>query len=464
MTEPLRLSVVGHTNVGKTSFIRTLLRSTRFGEVSSRASTTRHVEGASLKVEGDEVLRLYDTPGLEDAMSLLDYLERLRRPGERRDGPALIAQFLDSAEARGQFEQEAKVLRQLLASDAGLYVIDAREPVLPKYVDELEVLSLCGKPLFPVLNFVAGNDTRSDAWRDALARRGLHALLSFDSVAPPLDGERRLYESLALMLEKARPQLQRLIADRAAQAEARRRNGARLIAELLLDVAAYRVSVAPEDDVVAQAVRGMRERVRAREQQCVEALLRLYGFERGDASTAELPLAEGRWEEDLFHPETLKQLGIRVTGGFAAGAAAGAGLDLMVGGASFGAGAVLGALAGGAAQAGRQLGARLLGKLRGERVLSVDDAIIALLALRQQQLLRALEARGHAAQQPLALDDPRDSDWRKAKLPEPLVKARAHAEWSSLNPGAKLEQADRRAQITALARLLAQTATDHHPS
>lgn len=454
MTEPLQLAVVGHTNVGKTSFIRTLTRSTRFGEVSSRASTTRHVEGASLKVDGGEVLRLYDTPGLEDAMSLLDYLEQLRPPRERRDGPALIQRFLDSAEARGQFEQEAKVLRQLLSCDAGLYVIDAREPVLPKYVDELEVLSMCGKPLFPVLNFVASQEARSAAWREALARRGLHALLSFDSVAPPLDGEKRLYESLALLLEHARPQLERLLADRAEQAEARRRSANRLIAELLLDVTAHRVSVLPEPALIKEAIRELHERVRGRERQCVEALLRLYSFGRGDASTGELPLAEGRWEEDLFHPETLKRLGIRVSGGFAAGAAAGAGIDLMVGGASFGAGALLGALAGGSAQAGRQLGARLLGRLRGERVLSVDDAIIALLALRQRRLLRALEARGHAAQQPLRVNDPRDEDWRQVKLPEPLSRARGHPEWSSLNRGARLDQPARREQIAVLAALL----------
>ena len=77
------------------------------------------------------------------------------RPGERLDGPARVARFLEGSEARQRFEQEAKVLRQLLASDAGLYVIDAREPVLAKYRDELSVLASCGKPLLPVLNFVS---------------------------------------------------------------------------------------------------------------------------------------------------------------------------------------------------------------------------------------------------------------------------------------------------------------------
>ncbi|MEG0636034.1 GTPase domain-containing protein, partial [Pseudomonas sp. F1002] len=149
MTKPLKLAVVGHTNVGKTSLLRTLTRDVGFGEVSHRPSTTRHVEGARLSVDGEALLELYDTPGLEDAIALLDYLERLDRPGERLDGPARLARFLEGSEARQRFEQEAKVLRQLLASDAGLYVIDAREPVLAKYRDELQVLASCGKPLLP---------------------------------------------------------------------------------------------------------------------------------------------------------------------------------------------------------------------------------------------------------------------------------------------------------------------------
>ena len=53
MTKPLKLAVVGHTNVGKTSLLRTLTRDVGFGEVSHRPSTTRHVEGARLSVDGE---------------------------------------------------------------------------------------------------------------------------------------------------------------------------------------------------------------------------------------------------------------------------------------------------------------------------------------------------------------------------------------------------------------------------
>ncbi len=460
MSAPLKLALVGHTNVGKTSLLRTLTRDVSFGEVSHRPSTTRHVEGARLSVDGEPLLELYDTPGLEDAIALLDHLERIERierPGERLDGPARTARFLEGSEARQRFEQEAKVLRQLLASDAGLYVIDAREPVLAKYKDELAVLAGCGKPLLPVLNFVAQPGHGEERWREALARLGLHALVRFDSVAPPIDGERRLYESLALLLEQSRAKLQRLIEDHEAQAAARLSEGNRLIAELLVDVTACRRGVAAQPELERGAIRELHDAVRAREQRCVEALLRLYGFRTQDAATADLPLLDGRWGDDLFNPETLKQLGVKIGGGMAAGAAAGAGVDLMVGGITLGAAALLGAIAGGGAQTARHYGSRLLGKLKGQRELTVDDAVLRLLALRQRQLLAALAARGHAAMDAIRLDAADDKAWREGKLPEALQRCRAHPDWSSLNPAARLQDGERQAALEALQAELGST-------
>ncbi|MGC1332254.1 DUF3482 domain-containing protein [Pseudomonas sp.] len=454
MTKPLKLAVVGHTNVGKTSLLRTLTRDVGFGEVSHRPSTTRHVEGARLSVDGEALLELYDTPGLEDAIALLDYLERLDRPGERLDGPARTERFLHGSEARQRFEQEAKVLRQLLASDAGLYVIDAREPVLAKYRDELEVLNGCGKPLLPVLNFVASPGHREEQWREALARLGLHALVRFDSVAPPEDGERRLYESLALLLEHARPSLQRLVEDQQQQRNVRQQSGQRLIAELLIDCAACRRSVAGDREGVEAAIRGLHDAIRQREQKCVQALLKLYGFRPEDAAATDLPLLDGRWGDDLFNPETLKQLGVKVGSGIAAGAAAGAGVDLLVGGITLGLAALAGAIAGGALQTARGYGSRLMGKLKGQRELTVDDNILRLLALRQRQLQQALEARGHAAMGSIEVATPQDKSWRQGKLPEALGKARAHPQWSPLNPQPRLNQAERHEQIEQLARQL----------
>lgn len=126
--KPIDLAVVGHTNTGKTSLLRTLLRDESFGEVADLPGTTRHVESAQLLSEdGRPMLILRDTPGLEDAMGVLDYLDQLVAPQERPDGPERIRRLLDSPEAAGRFEQECRVLTTVLSVDAALYVIDARD-------------------------------------------------------------------------------------------------------------------------------------------------------------------------------------------------------------------------------------------------------------------------------------------------------------------------------------------------
>ena len=450
---PLKLAVVGHTNVGKTSLLRTLTRDVGFGAISHRPSTTQHVEGARLSVDGEALIELYDTPGFEDAVALYEYIEQLPKTAERLDGPELLQRFLNSSEARQRFEQEAKVLRQLLQSDAGFYVIDAREPVLAKYRDELAILTMCGKPLLPVLNFVNSTEQREPAWREVLARLGLHALVRFDTIAPPQDGEQRLYENLSLVLDSQRPRLQRLIEHNQTQVLVRRKAAYRLIAELLVDVSACRRSVHP--DQLEEAIQNLHRDVRQREQTCVEALLKLYAFRKDDAQASALPLEEGRWGDDLFNPATMKQLGIKVGGGMAAGAATGVGIDLLTGGLSLGMATVVGAAVGGLTQTFRNYGERLKGKWRGERELTVNDSTLRLLAIRQQRLLNALEQRGHAAQARIQMDTPLEQQWREGELAQSLKTARAYPAWSSLNANKPQQDLQRTEEIERLASSLA---------
>ncbi len=450
---PLKLAVVGHTNVGKTSLLRTLTRDVGFGAISHRPSTTQHVEGARLSVDGEALIELYDTPGFEDAVALYEYIEQLPKTAERLDGPELLQRFLNSSEARQRFEQEAKVLRQLLQSDAGFYVIDAREPVLAKYRDELAILTMCGKPLLPVLNFVNSTEQREPAWREVLARLALHALVRLDAIAPPQDGEQRLYENLSLVLDSQRPRLQRLIEHNQAQVLVRRKAAYRLIAELLVDVSACRRSVHP--DQLEEAIQNLHRDVRQREQTCVEALLKLYAFRKDDAQASALPLQEGRWGDDLFNPATMKQLGIKVGGGMAAGAATGVGIDLLTGGLSLGMATVVGAAVGGLTQTFRNYGERLKGKWRGERELTVNDSTLRLLAIRQQRLLNALEQRGHAAQARIQMDTPLEQQWREGELAQSLKTARAYPAWSSLNANKPQQDLQRTEEIERLAGSLA---------
>lgn len=465
----LRIAVVGHTNTGKTSLLRTLLRDPEFGVVQDQPGTTRQVEGARLLVDGEVVLELFDTPGMEDGVALMDYLDTLSRPGERIDGPDRIRRFLDSPESQRRFEQEARVLRKLLVCDAALYVIDVRDPVLGKHRDELQALAMCGHPLLPILNFVRNPNTRTQQWREALSRLNLHTSIEFDTVAPALDGETQLYEKLALMLDHHAPALHALKDDVMRQRTLRRHDASQLIADLLIDATAWRISCEPDDASIASAGDTLRQAMREREQLCVRALLRRYQFSLRDFPHTQLPLQGERWGMDLFHPQALKDMGLTLGKGMAAGAMAGATMDLFTAGLSLGAATLIGAAAGGLWQGAERWGKRIAGKLQGHRELSVDDAVIRLLAARQLALVQALEQRGHAAQGPIRLtnqpntspdekhDDPGNDamhadallpkELRKGALPEALQAARSLPTWSSMSdaysPDSRREQAMR---------------------
>jgi GTPase SAR1 family protein len=447
----LKLAVVGHTNTGKTSLLRTLLHDADFGEVANAPATTRHVEGAMLRI--DELkLQWYDTPGIEDSISLLDYLEQLQQQeGRRLDGPAIIERFLDSPESQGRFEQEARVLRQLLLCDAGLYVVDVREPVRSKHRDELAILARCGRPIIPVLNFLHSPDNFSEQWKEVLSRLGLHLIIEFDTVAPAIDGEQQLYQKLALVLDEHRDVLRDLAEGANKRRQRRRLQGQELLAELLIDVSAFRRQ--SDEDESERVWQDMQDAVRQRENKFIRDLLALYRFHETDYEEDLLPISGERWESDLFSSEALMDMGIRVGKGFAAGAMAGATVDIITGGLSLGTGTLVGGLVGGLWQGAEKVGNRLLGMIQGYRELTVDDAVLRLLAVRGLSLLDALDRRGHAAQDRIQRHESEYKSWQEDSLPRALKNARSYPEWSTLNKDFK-ESRGRNEELKELSHLL----------
>jgi GTPase SAR1 family protein len=448
---PLKVAVVGHTNTGKTSLMRTLMRDVSFGEVSDRPATTRHVEGAAVFVRGQPLIELYDTPGMEDSIALLDALALLRSD-RRADGVSVIQAFLDSPEAAagGRFAQEAKALRQLLASDIALYVIDARDRVLGKHRDELEILSWCARPVVPALNFIASPEARTAEWRDQLSRVNLHAVAEFDTVVLDETGEQRLYEKMRTLLDRHHRTLDALIQQRKTERQRLTAASARLIADMLIDVAAHAVTVSLDQHAnTSAAVDDLRQRVRQREQQCVTDLLELHRFRAEDCAADDLPVAGGQWGYDLFSPAAMKQAGVRTGSAAAAGALAGLTIDAALHGLSLGAGAALGAAIGAAVGAGQLHGRRLVDRMRGRTELRCDDATVRLLLVRQVWLVRSLLRRGHASVVPIRLPEQERSSLKslaRLKPPPAVLEARTHPQWSRLtqanapSPGSFAEQ------------------------
>lgn len=459
----LNIGVVGHTNTGKTSLVRTLTQNRSFGTVEDRGGTTRAVSGLTLEADGSPLLRIYDSPGLENAPALLEYMEHMG--SERHDGPARLRRFLDKPEARQAFDHEARVIELTLTIDVILYVVDVREPVLEKYQDELAVLGYSARPMIAVLNFVADQHSREAAWREALARVRLHTVVAFDARVRDFATEEHLYAKLRAQLDAFAPTLDAWLVHRRKE-EREREAAARLtIAELLVDVAAARrLTLLDRRGQPADSLAELRDAVRRREHVCVETLLALYAFGTDDYEDDELPLENGYWPDDLFSAETLRRHSLR-TGSYAGlGAGIGAAVDIGTGGLSLGAGTALGTLLGGGTGVSQSLGPNLWHRWRGQAPVCVDDETLLVLATRQVYLLDELRARGHGS--PGAV---RGSDYRQMPdrdLLRSLRNARRHPRWSSLNETFR-DSSGRTKVVQAITETLTrkrqQSVPDDHP-
>jgi len=444
----IRIAVIGHTNAGKTSLLRTLMHDRGFGEVSSRPATTRHVEATVIELGDGWALELADTPGLEDSMGLLDALHAADS-SPRVSGAARIEIFLDSLLAMTDFAQEAKALRQLLASDLALYVVDAREPVLGKYQDEFAILASSGKPCLVVLNFTASQGAEPARWRSALQTAGIHNVTSFDSVVFDAADERRLWQQVGLLLPAAEAHCARLVASRERELAARQAQAARLIAEALTDCAALRAPVRDAANGASGSLLG--PRVRTREAALSRDLLCLFRFVEDDYEARDLPLAGAAWTLDPFDGELLKELGLSLGTSAAKGVAAGAVVDALTAFHSLGAATLIGGVLGAGLDAATRLGRHVQDRLGGERFEQIDEATALFIARRAVMLVHDLTRRGHAAQTPVAARTqlatalPGEADLRRE-----IGRAGRHPEWSELGADADPDDAARSRGVQAM--------------
>ena len=464
-----RVGVVGHTNAGKTSLMRTIARDAAFGAVSPSPGTT--VEVASVKLFANDTARadFRDTPGLEDPIGLLEFIDGLRTD-RRDDGPSLIERFLGTEESRNLFKNESKALRQARTADLVLYVVDARDRVLPRHSDEIELLNRCGKPVLPVLNFVSDAEARVDEWRDALARLGLHATASFDTVIYESRDEQRLFEAMRVLAGDFRDDIDALIKDRRARRRKSIDRASRAIAELLVDAAAYLQPVAPvpaDDDALRaerkrESEQALQAALREHERLTFHSILAAFEFKTEDAETALLECTDGRLGIDLFSKDAIRQAGFGAVAGAAGGAASGAAIDLVLGGMSLGAASALGALVGGAFGSSATQTRRLYRRLRGANDLHAGDLTLKLLMSRSVDLARAILRRGHADEKKVR---PEEVALEKSVLDQvikALKSARSHPSWSGVGTSPP-QGNDRERSIRRLAALVREQIVPKRP-
>jgi small GTP-binding protein len=422
----ISLLVVGHANTGKTSLIRTLLRRQDFGDVSDRAGTTRHVESVKINIEHQTIVTLTDTPGFEDSIGLWD----IRHSDSFRSfqGSDWLRPFCDSHFAQDEFEQEAKILKQLTSTDIILYVIDIRQAPLGKYLDELSLLASANKPIIPILNFSATPSAHLDAWRKVLAERHLHAVVKYDSVAFYFEDEKRLYQSIQSLMPEHYDAVNQLVTSREDTAQLRLMMATNQLAELLIKAASSRLECAQYPPEIAEST-VFENKIRQLEQHYITQLLRLYEFQQADLVVSPLAIQNDRWQQDIFEAQTLKEWGIDTGTSALTGAAIGAGIDVMSAGLTLGTATTIGAILGATWKTGQYYKDTLKSKLTNRHYLCLDNATLTLLCLRGLTAIQHLHQRGHASQQSYQLITPsKDNEFIDQMKPF-WKQAQQHPEW-----------------------------------
>ena len=427
-----RLAVIGHTNAGKTSLLRTLTRNRQFGEVSIHPATTRNVEAIRLDPIAGLAIEFLDTPGFEDSIGLLNALHE-QDHDPRTPGPQRLKRFLESEDAQNDFIQEAKALRQLLDCDLSLYVADASEPVTGKHEDEFVILNWSGKPCLVVLNFVAAA-AFPDAWREALHNAGLHNVVEFDTVVFKTSDEQRLLQQMALLLPAAEQHIKQILQFREDERRQQLDEAAALIAETLVACAAIHAGG-------GNAAQEVQQHVRDREQHLNRDLLALFRFAETDYAPEALPINGAQWSVDLFDTEVLTELGLSLGSSAAKGAAAGAAVDLLTGFTSLGLATLIGGAIGAGIDGANRLKQFVTTSQDASSATQVAMESLCFLARRACLLVRDLSCRGHAAMQPLASPEELTAALRDEQLIiKILEQARHQPDWASARNNSRQER------------------------
>ena len=183
----ISLSLVSHTNVGKTTLARTLL-SENVGEVRDEPHVTDTADRHELaETPQGDLLLLWDTPGFGDSARLAKRLLQSDKPIGW-----FVSQVWDRFADRALWSSQQAVHNVREEADVVLYLVNAAEnPEDAGYVEpEMKILAWIGKPIIVLLNQMgppaghSAEEAEIDRWRTYLTRFGnVHQVLALDAFA-----------------------------------------------------------------------------------------------------------------------------------------------------------------------------------------------------------------------------------------------------------------------------------------
>jgi hypothetical protein len=360
------LTLISHTNVGKTTLARTLLRRD-IGEVGDRPHVTDLAESDVLieSLEGDALV-LWDTPGFGDSARLFRRLQQAGQPVGW-----FLSQVWDRFADRPLWCGQQAMRNARDSSDVILYVANASEqPSSTAYVDiEMQILEWLGKPVILLLNQLgpprdsADLQTELKQWEAQAAHHPcVQAVLPFDAFARCWVQEGTLLEHVQRVLpagkqaaferlREAWKQRNLTVFEHSMQTLAHQVAVIAVDSEPIVDldlrdkarawIGALTAGAERDPPELQRAQSVLASRLDAQVRAATKELVRLHGLS-GDATEEVL--------QRLGHQFSVRRPAdadkASVIGGLVSGALGGLAADLGAGGLTFGAGALIGGVLG----------------------------------------------------------------------------------------------------------------------
>ncbi len=348
-------AVVGRPNKGKSSVVATLARDDSV-HIAAAAGSTREVRRFPMRVDGETLYELVDTPGIQRARQVLAWLREHCADAAQR--PATVREFLRQHRDDPQYRDEVQALGPLLEGAGIIYVVDGSVPFGADYEAEMEILRWTGRPSLALVNPIESHDFVAQ-WEAGLGQY-FQTVRVFDAHRAEYRKQLDLLTLFGHLDPEWQQPLQRAVDVLQADRQRQHAEAAEAIAGLIVEGITYSVSQSLPEGAPAEPVkillfqRYQRHLIR-REQACRDQVEALFYYR--DLKTAEAGIDFA--EEELFARENWYLWGLSrrqlllaagAAGGLAGGGA-GAAIDGLTAGLSHGLGTVLGGIGGAVASA-----------------------------------------------------------------------------------------------------------------
>ncbi len=369
-----RFAVVGHPNKGKSSIVASLAMDDAIAISDTPGTTTRKAR-YPLKVDGETLYELIDTPGFQRARQVLAWLREHETDASRRH--EVVREFVNIHKGDARFHDEIELLEPIMEGAGIIYVVDGSKPYGEEYEAEMEILRWTGQPSMALINRIDEEDYTED-WKRALGGY-FQMIRTYDPIHATLSQHLKILESMAQLREEWTPQVKASIALFERYHAMMRERSAAAIAKLLYRALSHVERLALKE---GEAVEDAKKRIASRYKQHlrsfeVETQKRIeyiWNHQHLKKQQEQMRL-EGL---DLFSKESASVFGLTrkelLVTGASSGAVTGAGIDLAFAGHTFFAGGIIGAVVGGvgAYMAFNELAdIKVLGRKIGRRTLQM---------------------------------------------------------------------------------------------